>query len=412
MARKRGEGGLFKVGNSRFWYCQWYSPDGRKHKVSTGEDTEAKARAFLAARMYESGQGLPSAIAARKITYGDLRRDFLAASHEKGNRALYEVGGVEYCTGLKALDEFFNWSPSNDGPSADRITIDTMREFTRRRKKDGVGPSSINHSLRCLRRMFRIAHKERPREITIVPAVPMLAEPEARQGFVTPQKFERLLGLLPEALQPTVLLLYTTGVRKGEAAKIDWTQLDLERGLIELSGAQTKNKKPRFIPLHPRLADMLEAFEPKKGRAFSGRNLRRSWERACVVAGLGKQEKVVSERGYGYTRYSGLTLHDLRRSAIKNMSDAGVSEGDGMTVSGHKTRSVYERYNIKTAENSLRAMRTLVQVELANSNAKTLDGSTGSNGLTGSYGLTTARPAKVSGRVFSSNDKEGKELLA
>jgi len=158
----------------------------------------------------------------------------------------------------------------------------------------------------------------------------------------------------PGSLKPLVTFLYFCGVRLGEALQIDWTQVDLNAGLIRLEREQTKNSEPRTVPLPDMLIGMLEMVDDKSGTVFDGTNLRKAWHKACAAAGLGTLTEV---EGKPDPRYTGLIIHDLRRSAIKNLMKAGVPEKVAMSISGHKTRAVFDRYHIVDTEDMVEAMQ-------------------------------------------------------
>jgi hypothetical protein len=111
---------------------------------------------------------------------------------------------------------------------------------------------------------------------------------------------------------------------------------------------------------------VLGEMNPKTGPVFDGTNLRTEWARACTAVGLGKMEEQTSEAGWKWQKYSGLLVHDLRRSAVRNLRLAGVPENVAMKISGHKTRDVFDRHNIVSTEDVTQAMR---RVDVANAKA-------------------------------------------
>ena len=133
-------------------------------------------------------------------------------------------------------------------------------------------------------------------------------------------------------------MVTTLGLVKGEINKIRRDKIDFQKKRIDLPGRTTKNKNPRFLPIY---GDMEAELSMAISLADSGcpllvqskgkpvRDWEKSWDAARTLAGV-----------------DDVLFHDLRRTALTNMIEAGFSEKEAMEISGHKTRYVFDRYHI------------------------------------------------------------------
>lgn len=339
--RERGDGGLFKMKGSRFWYAQIYK-EGKPYRISTRCEVKEEAKDFLKKLILDKVAGKPFVGDVQKTFYGDLRAGLIANYIEKGNRSLLtRSDGTEFINGLDALDAHFGFeADKNPGVPVTKITTDAARDFATKRLAE-VSNSTVNNSLALLRRMLRIGYEDG--KLPHVPVIRLLKANPSRRGFLEPKKFDELIKHLPLNLRSLITFLFWTGVRLGEALQITWDQVDLKDAMIRLHDEQTKSGEARTIPLADPVLDILKTVQDKQGPLFDATNLRKAWAKACVAAGLGTLEKLDKN---GNQRYSGLIIHDLRRSAVRNLRKAGVDTTVIMKISGHKTDSIFRRYNV------------------------------------------------------------------
>jgi hypothetical protein len=115
---------------------------------------------------------------------------------------------------------------------------------------------------------------------------------------------------------------------------------------IELPGEITKTGEPLTLPLAGPLVEVAKTlkkiFRDESKPVFDVTDLRYSWYRACAAAGFGVYDEKKRV-------YRGLQLHDVRRSAVRNLIRAKVDRGTAMSITGYRTEAVFERYNITDA---------------------------------------------------------------
>lgn len=349
-----------------------YHQQGRAVRESTGTTNMTVARRLLRTREGDVERGIPMDPTVGRITFDEAATDLLNDYRANQKRTL----GDAQRRIKKHLAPFFG----NRRMTA--ITTTELRAFVAKRLTDGtpvrqkrgrqskeegpvmdvprkpVSAGEINRELTVLKRMFSLAVQAG----TLVrkPHFPMLRENNVRVGFFEREQYLAVQKHLPASMQPVVTFAYVTGWRiNSEVLPLQWRQVDLRTGEVRLDPGTTKNREGRVFYLTPELHQLLKdqraiadevqrqknmivqhvffhrpmtqggAHGHRAGQLISECGFYQAWRRARTAAGC-----------------PGSIPHDFRRTAIRNMVRAGISERVAMKLTGHKTRSVFDRYNV------------------------------------------------------------------
>ena len=325
------------------WWMKYYV-HGRPVQESARTQDRTEARRILKEREGQVASGLYHGPQIERTRFEDLlaliRQDYQLNKRKTARR----VGDFE-----KHLEPFFRRM------KASAITTNQIKAYIVKRQGQGAANGTINRELGCLKRMFRLAMQQSPQLVTKVPHIPQLKENNIRSGFFEHEDFLSLRGVLPDYAQVAVTLTYYSGMRIGEVCSLQWRQINWVEGKLFLQSQDTKTNTPRVLYLTGDLYRVLQTWKRRCEEKWPDcpwlchrggirlQSLKHSWRKACERVGLGK---MVKDEQKGREVWQGKIPHDFRRTAVRNMIRAGVPEKISMAISGHKTRSVFDRYNI------------------------------------------------------------------
>jgi len=338
--RYRDAAGRMRAENSGFCLCH----DKR---------AEASAERLLDKRLGEVQTGtLPSPKAAKALVE-DLAKALLAARRVALLRKIPEGlpaptrAWRERAAAKLIADAERRWNVNLKAKFGDRkaslITTADLNEYIIERNKAGAKNATINREMAFLRRAFKMAYDARPRLVPDVPAFPPKLPESPRLGFIEDKAFQKMHAAIEEpGLAAMILTAYRLGFRLSELKNL--LVLQVSNGWITLWAGTTKNSKARKVAMPEDVREAVEACcDGKQPDAHvftwpSGKpihDFRVAWAKACKAAGA-----------------AGLTFHDLRRSATRNIMRKGISATVAMKITGHLTRAVFDAYDV-TADQDL-----------------------------------------------------------
>jgi integrase len=358
---------FLQPGSKNYFIRYWHR--GKKHVETSGTPDYKKAKKIYKDRVIELGAdklGLSKFIEPKiqKKTVDELL-DLLKADYEIRGKWNPRVNAH-----IESLRKGSLIDGERDGKGigdicASALTSEDVYEYikNRRSKRDeqpekdeqpeNTANATINRETQLLKQAYKLFGKLGPG-----PKCLRLPEDNAREGFFEKHEFLAVVQNMPEDLKDFCWFGYLTGWRKGEIASLKWADLNLESKTMRLRHSESKNGEARWIMIED--GELLQLFQRRaEARAFKGKDgettiseyvfhrkgakigdFEKSWASACEAANVGEK-----------------LFHDFRRTAARNMRRAGVPEEIAMKTTGHKTPSMFRRYNITNDEDIKKAIQ-------------------------------------------------------
>lgn len=332
----------------KYWYIRYYR-NGKRYEENTKSTKQTVAEKILKKRevAIDNGEAVTPLLA--RVRFDDAAAD-METEYTVNKRKSLDALQRRIAKHLR---------PYFGGRKLAHLTGADVNAYKLHRQTQGAANATINRELAALKRMYKLACENG--KATSAPVIKMLDEHNVRTGFFEAAPFEAVREHLPADLQPVVTFAYWTGWRiPSEVLTLQWRHVDVTAAEIRLDPGTTKNGEPRTLPFGdlPELVELLEArraattaVEKAKGQIVpyvfhrNGRpikSFRKSWHTACALAGC-----------------PGRVPHDFRRTAVRNLVRAGNPQSVCMTITGHLTPSVFERYNITSEADKRAALGTL-----------------------------------------------------
>jgi integrase len=367
-------------------YRMYLTIDGQKRFKSTGTSDPDEAEQLLQEWRVKESLGHRE---TNGLRYEEIRDDYLASGKNLGH--VPKGGGpsalqrdldvffknIRVCAIGGRLPEFRQWRESQaqvleyKAETVQKETaLRTLKAMNGRRRplsdaekariekeatawvENGV-KATTDKRLKYLSAIFHHAFKKTQKiSKADIPYFPILGDKvdNRKRGTFTEQDLDNLIEKLP-AYNQLLNFLFATGMRSGQAAAITWDMVDKDN-VLRMPGFLTKNKEPYSLALtdengkpYEALAFMVRMKDRQHGvPVFDVTGFREEWRQACHELKLGMYNPKTRA-------YRGAQPHDFRRTAATRMiTKRKASEAAAMSVTGHKTNSMFKRYAIQNPD--------------------------------------------------------------
>jgi integrase len=320
-----------------------YCVDGKERRESAHSGDVEEARRLLRKRLHAADEGTYMPPERERLTVNailDALLDYYV-THGKPSAATAPAQ-------VKA------WREPLGTVRALALTTGRVLRLTRLWQDAGTTNATINRRLALLHRAYRLAKlRLDPARLDFTDC--FLDECSPLGKHLSRDVFHAIAAQFDPGRRAFCEFCYLTGKRKGQMSRTTWTHYDAAAAEFTWSADEVKGRRPEVLPLAGRALELIRALHANRrlhcryvfhgprcapGVAPSTRygcvgEFKRAWATACRKAGVPAGRKA-----------GGYIFHNTRHTAVTNLVNAGVPAHEVMAVSGHRTRSVLDRYSL------------------------------------------------------------------
>jgi integrase len=344
---------LYKRKDSKYWWYRFVI-DGEEHAGSTrttnkklAADIEATARTK---KLQENAGILPKPVAAVQ-SLNEFTADFFNKSvfpniKNRHTRRYYTEA----------------WSRLLDQPIAD-LPMDQINTLAidgyKAERNKAVGVYVANSELKIMRKALRQA--QRWGLLTQAPEIQLLEGEKARETVISEAELMQIARFCEPTMRAALILAYDTGLRAGEIVQLQWQDVRLEAGIIELDHDEKRvnglksDKAERKVPITARLREVLTGM---KHGAPTDYVFRRRNGRPLNVTWL-SHRFVVARRAAKLPE--GMVFHSCRHSFLTRLGRTGIGLFGFMSVAGHASPEMSRKYVHDTTDEDIRRAGALLE---------------------------------------------------
>jgi integrase len=235
-------------------------------------------------------------------------------------------------------DQFFGrwWKAGFKDQRLNAITPQRIDEARQSLLKDGRTPQRINRYHAWLRHVLNVAIRDGKLSQNPATKLKMFKEPKGRTRCLTPEEEAKLITALGPQYGACARFAMLTGLRQKEQFRLQWTDVDFERGVLTL--ISTKSGDVQYIPLNQEAHALLRSLDSWQGSkwVFPSQNPATHMDPTKVRR---KYRKAVGQAGIPW-----VTWHDLRHTFASRLAMRGVPMGTIAALLRHSTMALVKRY--------------------------------------------------------------------